>query len=605
MKKYLIGAVLSLGIIASPALTHAAALSDSQVQAVLSLLSTFGADNATMSNVKTALMSGTTTTGGQAFCHTFRTDLTVGDSGPSVSALNQALLSSGVNMSGNTSSFDENTAANVVSFQARYGIRQTGYVGPLTRAKLNALYACATPTTGVTSTTGQTATTTPVVAAPTPSISSMTAPAGETATIYAGERAFIYGTNLKNIIVNIGGQSINALTYGLTSSGLTSLDFNVPSWLSAGVYDASVTNTYTGLTSGTYKVTVKTPTTSTATTGTTATAATPNSLLAVSTTPASNITATAANLNGTANPAGTIGTTGWFRISATKPGSCSDTFGTRSNGDTLFSQQYQFAPYVFIVTGLTPNTTYYYCAIAQNATGKGYGSIASFTTLSTGNTGSTSTGTTATGTGGTTTTPTATITQSTPSTISGMSYTLTWGSKNATSCSLWYTGPDGSVTIISSGPTSGGPKTFTTSSVGTYVAKNTCTGPGGTASATVTHTVTADTSPESLPTVSTNTATDVTKTSATLNGSIYSTGTTKTTGWFRISASNPGSCSDTFGMRVPSGGFAFSSDYLNKAFSESVAGLMSGTMYYYCAIAQNATGNNYGSIISFLSKYNN
>ena len=44
------------------------------------------------------------------------------------------------------------------------------------------------------------------------------------------------------------------------------------------------------------------------------------------------LTATTATLNGTANPGGGA-TTGWFRYSATNPGSCSDTFGTRVPGD--------------------------------------------------------------------------------------------------------------------------------------------------------------------------------------------------------------------------------------------------------------------------------
>ena len=38
--------------------------------------------------------------------------------------------------------FGPSTLAAVKKFQAKYGIKQTGYVGPLTRAKLNALYGC-------------------------------------------------------------------------------------------------------------------------------------------------------------------------------------------------------------------------------------------------------------------------------------------------------------------------------------------------------------------------------------------------------------------------------------------------------------------------------
>ena len=86
--------------------------------------------------------------------------------------------------------------------------------------------------------------------------------------------------------------------------------------------------------------------------------------------------------------------------------------------------------------------------------------------------------------------PTATLTQSKSSTTSGEPYSISWGSTNATSCTVSYTGPDGGGTI-SSGPTSGGPLNLTTSIVGTYQATNTCTGSGGTASQSVTHTVTA------------------------------------------------------------------------------------------------------------------
>ena len=142
MKKFLLGAILFLGILVSPALTNAASLSNAQVQAILSLLSVFGADSATIANVQSALTGGTPTTESSAFCHNFNSDLTVGNSGNDVFALNQALALSGIDTANNTSQFSENNAGDVVSFQAKYGIRQTGYVGPMTRAKLNEMYRC-------------------------------------------------------------------------------------------------------------------------------------------------------------------------------------------------------------------------------------------------------------------------------------------------------------------------------------------------------------------------------------------------------------------------------------------------------------------------------
>ena len=59
-----------------------------------------------------------------------------------------------------TGYFGSLTEAAVKKFQAKYGIDQTGTVGPITRAKLNALY-CVTPTT--TPTTTVTPTPTPIV----------------------------------------------------------------------------------------------------------------------------------------------------------------------------------------------------------------------------------------------------------------------------------------------------------------------------------------------------------------------------------------------------------------------------------------------------------
>ena len=87
---------------------------------------------------------------GQTWCHTFNANLGVGNKGTEIDDLWTALSKEGygstVSMDhigmGQPDTFGENTASGVVSFQAKYGILQTGYVGPLTRAKLNSLYGC-------------------------------------------------------------------------------------------------------------------------------------------------------------------------------------------------------------------------------------------------------------------------------------------------------------------------------------------------------------------------------------------------------------------------------------------------------------------------------
>ena len=142
MKKYIFGVALLLAVCVSPVLVKAqSGLTSSQISSIIQLLQSFGANSTTISNVN-AVLGGTTTTNGPSFCYNFNNDLTVGSSGVDVSALNQALSSSGIDTTSNTSNFTENNTGNIVSFQAKYGIRQTGYVGPLTRVKLNALYGC-------------------------------------------------------------------------------------------------------------------------------------------------------------------------------------------------------------------------------------------------------------------------------------------------------------------------------------------------------------------------------------------------------------------------------------------------------------------------------
>lgn len=166
MKKYILGVVLSVGIFVSPALAEAQTSTLPNGCLPGYLLSTLtGQSCSSTSGLSAGCLAGNLyntltgqkcvsiaqTTGG--FCHNFNTNLGIGSIGAEVAALKAALFlstgvlsftASGVGTHGvsDSANFTKDTVDAVVSFQAKYSILRTGYVGPLTRAKLNALYGC-------------------------------------------------------------------------------------------------------------------------------------------------------------------------------------------------------------------------------------------------------------------------------------------------------------------------------------------------------------------------------------------------------------------------------------------------------------------------------
>ncbi len=119
---------------------------------------------------------------------------------------------------------------------------------------------------------------------------------------------------------------------------------------------------------------------------------------------------------------------------------------------------------------------------------------------------------------------------------------------------------------------------------------------GGTNSNDVVLSVSA---PASAPTVTTTAATFVTDTTATLNGTANPNGA-DTTAWFRYYTSDPVTCSDSGGTRVPvSGGVNIPAGNSAIGYFQSASGLTAGTPYYVCAIASNANGTGVGSVVPF------
>lgn len=207
-RHYIIGAFVCLLVLFSPVFTKAAGLTQLQIEAILSLLSSFGADSTTVTNVKISLSGGTPTVVRQKFCFDFRNDLTIGNNGSAISALNQALSSSGIDTTGNTTLFTKATAADVMLLQAKYGIRQTGYVGPITRAHLNKFYNCTTNTQEL----NPTQTTTPIPT-PIPPISKQQKPKVESkiGVVYVSESNQTYNPNWRTDLYPLKSKIENAL----------------------------------------------------------------------------------------------------------------------------------------------------------------------------------------------------------------------------------------------------------------------------------------------------------------------------------------------------------------------------------------------------------
>ena len=75
------------------------------------------------------------------FTYRFTLNLWRGQEGTEVRALQEALKAEGLYDAGITGVFFDRTKAAVMKFQEKYGINPTGYVGPATRAQLNALFS--------------------------------------------------------------------------------------------------------------------------------------------------------------------------------------------------------------------------------------------------------------------------------------------------------------------------------------------------------------------------------------------------------------------------------------------------------------------------------
>ena len=231
------------------------------------------------------------------------------------------------------------------------------------------------------------------------------------------------------------------------------------------------------------------------------------------------------------------------------------------------------------ITGLAPNTTYHVRAYATNTAGTSYGADTTFTTLPMAPTVTTQAvttigTTTATGNGNITSLGVPTPTQ----------YGVVWGTAANPTIALATKTAQGTRNVTGA---------FTSSITGLipgtiYHVRAYATNTAGTAyGADVTFTVPGP------PTVTTQAVTAIGTTTATGNGNITSLGVPNPTQYGVVwgTAANP-----TIALTTKT---AQGTRNVTGAFTSSITGLTSGTLYHVRAYATNSSGTSYGSDVSF------
>jgi len=340
----------------------------------------------------------------------------------------------------------------------------------------------------------------------------------------------------------------------------------------------------------------------------------------------SNLNTTSVTLNAQANP-NSSATTAYFRVWQYSPYSCLDAGGTRypiSGGTALSGSTPQ--EFTRDATGLIPNKTYYYCAIATNQGGTNYhsGTPSTFTTpngpqssCDVSPTGSIILSGSAdcsfpganniTGVDGTS------MTLNSGATLliqSGQTVVFQTISKSGAIINkgaggilrkgyVWVKDTDGDGRYD---PSSAQFSTSSSTPPGAgYIRRSALVGAPSYLSETAecndsTDTVTV---PTCVPAgTDSNGATNITSTTATLNGVTNPNGDAGTRAYFKWGSTNTGDC-DTLASSTSA---TLLSGTTSQPFTSNISGLSNLTSYYFCTIVYNNSGTSYSNIDTFVAQ---
>ena len=395
----------------------------------------------------------------------------------------------------------------------------------------------------------------------------------------AGPNSFtITGTTLNATNITVG--ALAGFTYSTTSAGTytSSLNLTQP----GGAYSQQIFVRFTPTLVQSYNGNIPVGGGGATSINVAAIGSGVNTIPSVTTGAASAITQTTATLAGsiTANGCSAVTTYGveYSLVNGFPNGTGTAVASTNLSGGNFSSN----------LTGLTAGTTYYYHAYATNAGGTAYGAQQSITTVSL--------------------TPVINVT--TLAAFGNICINTVAGPNLFT-----INGTNLTAINITVGPLTG--FTFSTTSGGTYTASLNLTQPGGTYSqqifvrfspvlvqsyngnipvtgggATPTSVAASGAGVNTAPSVTSGAASAITQTTATVAGTIPSTGCTAVMAYgVEFSTSN--------GFPNGTGTAVASTNLSGVNFTSAVTGLVTGTTYYYRAYATNAGGTTYGTQGSF------
>ncbi len=146
------GLAMAASMLSLAPMAQAASLTSAQVQSILSLLSSFGADASTIANVQASLTGSTPVVTTPAATGAITKDLTVGSTGADVTTLQGALITKGYLSGSATGYFGSMTKAAVIKWQMAAGVTPaSGYFGAKSRAAFGGSSTSTGGTTGTVS----------------------------------------------------------------------------------------------------------------------------------------------------------------------------------------------------------------------------------------------------------------------------------------------------------------------------------------------------------------------------------------------------------------------------------------------------------------------